>query len=334
MTPNIFIFLKKNGRIVDQRMGHNIWIDNGREYLAKLITLSSFDPDVPFETRAVKHIAFGIGGAGQILPSIADTPPMSAAYPAGQDPHASNGHQYSIHFPISPLIQTLERPIRISGGSLPYAPPPVGDVWFTSPPPPGFRRTFTASEPAETVEGSVDLVASFPGTLDGKTLILKSVSDGSQLYFAAEQVVTFSSPADAAAVIAQIEAQASVNAELGSSNGLKLLTTTAGALAKIQIVGGSALIDLGILAQKTTGLTPGEVIFRTNIDATAGDIVGLGPPNGPFLQVPISEVGLFLNDVDVNNDFYSLGHLVAYHTFDTILLTPSHELELYWIVRF
>jgi hypothetical protein len=25
---------------------------------------------------------------------------------------------------------------------------------------------------------------------------------------------------------------------------------------------------------------------------------------------------------------------VAYYTFDTILLTPSHELELYWLVRF
>lgn len=341
MKCNVFIFLRKGGKVVDQRVGHNIWVDNGREYLAKLITLSAFDPDVPYEQRAVKHIAFGIGGAKQNLPSIADAPPMSQAYPVGQDPAASNGHQYNTYYPINPLIQTLERPVRISGGSQPYSSADPGDVWFTSPPPPGLVRTFTASEPAESVEGTVDLIGAFPGTLNGKTLILKAVNDGSQTYFAPDQTVTFSSPANAAAVIGQIEAQTTlINAELGPVNGLVIKTQDAGTTAKLEIVGGTALADLGLPAPTPSlrllysGTTPGEVIFRTFIDATAGDIVGLGGPYGPFTQVPLSEVGLFLDDTDINLDFYATGHLVAYHMFDTILLTPAHELELFWVVRF
>jgi hypothetical protein len=329
MTPNVFIFLRERGRLVDYREGHNVWVDQGREYLAQSIT------DVSAEERGVKHIAFGIGGYKQRLPTIADAPPMSQAYPAGQDPNGTNGHQYRDDYPINPLIRTLERPVRISGNSQPYGSADPGDVWFTQPPPPGFIRTYTSSEPAQTTEGTVDLVGAFPGTLDGKTLILKVVDDGSQLYFATEQTVAFSSPANAAAVISQIEAQTTgINAELGPSDGLVLLTPTAGTTARLQIVGGTALADLGLSTEKASGSTPGEVIFRTIIDATAGDIVDLGGPYGPFTHVPLSEVGLFLSGLDVNDDFYSLGHLVAYYTFDTILLTPSHELELYWLVRF
>jgi hypothetical protein len=339
MKPNVFIFVREKGRLVHYHEGHNVWVDQGREYLTKLITFSSFDPDVPAEPyRAVKHIAFGIGGV--YSSGVADLPPMSLAYPAGYDQHATDGHQYNIYFPVQPLIETLERPIRISGNSQPYNfPPTPTDVWFTQPPPPGFIRTFTPNEPAETSEGSVDLIGSFPGTLNGKTLILKVVDDGSQLDLPTstfkEQTVTFVSPADAAAVISQIEAQASgINAELGASDGLVLQSAGAGTTAKLQIVGGTAMTALGLTAQKVVGSTPGEVIFRTIIDGTSGDIVGLGGPHGPFDQVPLSEVGLFLNDTDVNFDFYAPGHLVAYHTFDTILLTPTLELELFWVVRF
>jgi len=326
VKSNVFILLREKGRLVDYREGHNIWVDQGREYLAQSIT------DVSSEERGVKHIAFGIGGTKQGLPGIADAPPMLVSYPFGFDPVGTNGHEYRTEYPINPLIQTLERPVRITGGVAPYSPPPAGDTWFTAPPPPGFIRTFTASERAATTEGSVDLVGSFPGTLDGKTIRLRTVDDGSQLHLLpADQTVTFSSPANAAAVISQIEAQTTgINAELGPSNGLVLFTDTAGTTAKLQIVGGTALTDLGIAAEKVSGSTPGEVIFRTIIDATAGDIA-----YGTFTQVPLSEVGLFLGGlVDPGTDFYSLGHLVAYHTFDTILLTPSHELELFWLVRF
>jgi hypothetical protein len=336
MNANVLILVREKGRLVDYREGHNVWVVQGREYLAKVITLASFDPDVPIDERGVKHIAFGIGGHKQSLPAIADSPPMSLAYPAGYDPHATNGHAYRADYPINPLIQTLERPVRISGSSQPYTPAPIGDIWFTQPPPPGLIRTFTPSTPANTTEGTVDLVGAFPGSLDGKTLVLKAANDGSQLYFAPEQTVVFSSPVDAAAVKSQIEAQAAgINAMLGPANGLVLFTDSAGAIGKLQIVGGTALADLGLVAERVLGVTPGEVIFRAVIDATAGDIVGLGAPYGPFTAgVPLSEVGLFLSGLDVTTDFYVPGHLVAYHTFDTILLTPSHELELFWLVRF
>lgn len=330
MKPNVFIAVRKNGRVVEQRAGHNVWVKNGREYLARSITEASA------EERGLKHIAFGIGGVKQILPYIADIPPMSVSYPAGYYPAVTNGHQYNHFIPVSPLIQTLERPVRISGGTNPYGSAAPGDVWFTSPPPPGFIRTFTPSETARSVEGSVDLISAFPTTLNGETLVLKVVDDGSQTYFAPDVTVSFASPADYLAVISQIEAQApGVNAELGPSNGLVLLTTTAGTTAKLEIVGGTALTDLGFPTPTPaarllySGTTPGEVIFRTIIDCTAGDIV-----YPPFTDVPLSEVGLFISELDVNDDFYALGYLVAYYTFDTILLTPDHELELYWLVRF
>jgi len=334
MTPNVFITVRENGRVTARRSGHNTWVDQGREYLAQLVTLGST------EERGIKHIAFGIGGVKQGMPYIADAPPMSVAYPSGFPPATTNGHQYNHSFPINPLIETLERPVRISGNSQPYGFPPVGDIWFTQPPPLGFLQTFTPDEPAQTTQGSVNLITSFPTTLDGKTLILKVLDDGSQLDLptptAKEQTITFSSPADAAAVISQIETQVpGVNAELGTFNGLILLSTAVGTKAKLAIVGGTAMTDLGLTTQKVAGSTPGETIFRTVVSGVAGDIVGLGPPNGPFTTgVPLSEVGLFLCGLDVTADFYSLGHLVAYYTFDTILLTPSCEMELFWLVRF
>jgi hypothetical protein len=191
--------------------------------------------------------------------------------------------------------------------------------------------TFTPSVPAVTTEGVVDLVGSFPGTLNGKTIILKTTDNGTQFSFISEQTVTFVSPADAAAVISQIEAQATVNAELGGSNGLLLSSYGAGVTAKISIIGGTALTDLGITQEDVIGSTPAEVIFRALIDTTAGDILGLGGPHGPFLQMPLSEIGLFLSDSDVNSEYEQL---VAYHPFVTILLVEDSELEIFWKVRF
>ena len=323
MKFNVFIVIKQNGKVIGHRRGHNIWVDNGRNYLAKKLADEN--------DYGVKHIGFGIGGNKQALLPLVNSSPIVDAYPAGFDPNATTGNEHNIDYPIDPLISTLERPVRISGNSKPYATADPGDVWLVSPPPLGFLTTFVPSTPAETTEGSVDLVGAFPGTLNGKTLTLKTVDDGMQFAFVSEQTVTFSTPADAAAVISQIEAQATVNAELGTSNGLILASLTAGATAKIQITGGTALIDLGVVTESASGNTPGRIFFRTLIDTTAGDILDLGGPNGPFLQMPLSEIGLFLSSSDVNDPYNTL---VAYHTFGTILLTEDTQLEIFWRVSF
>ena len=52
---------------------------------------------------------------------------------------------------------------------------------------------------------------------------------------------------------------------------------------------------------------------------------------GPFISVPLSEVGLFTSAADPNN--YQ-NTMVAYDTFDTISKTSAFELEVIWTIRF
>ena len=56
---------KPNGRVVERRRGHNIFLNYGREWLAELTSLDV--GGVPFRDDRVKYMAFGIGGASQLL---------------------------------------------------------------------------------------------------------------------------------------------------------------------------------------------------------------------------------------------------------------------------
>jgi hypothetical protein len=51
----------------------------------------------------------------------------------------------------------------------------------------------------------------------------------------------------------------------------------------------------------------------------------------PYNSVPLSEVGLFLSDVDPN---FRNNIIVAYDTFDTLSKTSAFELEVVWTLRF
>lgn len=139
MYPNVFITAREQGKVVYHWAGHNVWTDHGRSYLAQLLALSSLDPDVPIITSSrIKHLQFGVGGVQQgVLPSD-----VATAYPAGFDPNATAGNQYDHTYPISPPISTLERPVRISGGSNPYGSAAPTDVWLTPPAPPKFLVTY------------------------------------------------------------------------------------------------------------------------------------------------------------------------------------------------
>jgi len=137
MHANVYISVFEGDRLAHYHEGHNVWVTNGRSYLAKMISLSSYDPDVPFDDRRMKHIGFGIGGNKQALLGVINAPPISTAYPAGSDPNATTGNSYDAGFPENPPVSTLERPVRITGGTTPYPGAP-GDVWLTRPPPFGF----------------------------------------------------------------------------------------------------------------------------------------------------------------------------------------------------
>lgn len=73
--------------------------------------------------------------------------------------------------------------------------------------------------------------------------------------------------------------------------------------------------------------SPTETNYHARFDAGAGDFL-----YGPFTRMPLSEAGLFLSSVSHLGTPFN--PLVAYHTFDTILLSPEIELEVVWTVRF
>lgn len=133
MKANVEIIVRERGKIVQRHEGHNVWVDLGEEYLAELISLTSHDPDVPERSDRVKYMGFGIGGAEQTMLSTVNSPPFSTSYPAGSDPNATTGNEYRDSVPVQPPITTLERPVRISGGTTAY-PGAGSDVWLVGPP--------------------------------------------------------------------------------------------------------------------------------------------------------------------------------------------------------
>jgi len=141
VNPNVFIRARRDGREVYAWEGHNTWTAHGRQYLAQMVSYSTIGPDVPIiATSRLKHIAFGIGGKLQTLGAIPGD--VATAYPAGFDPNATVGNTYDKDYPIFPLISTLERPVRISGGTNPYASAAPTDVWLTPTTAPKFLVTY------------------------------------------------------------------------------------------------------------------------------------------------------------------------------------------------
>jgi hypothetical protein len=135
MKPNVFITVRERGKLVRRFSDHNVWTDYGRETLRSNISFSTLDPDTGPPVFAPKHIAFGIGGNRSEAPS----PAVAAAYPAGFDMYGTDGRQYEHRFPFHPApIATLERPVRLSGGTNPYGTAPPTDVWLTDVADPNF----------------------------------------------------------------------------------------------------------------------------------------------------------------------------------------------------
>ena len=116
MRELVEVIVREHGREVHRWGAHNIWVDRGRQYLAELIgyTVLPFDiADPPVATERddrIRFIGFGIGGVGQALLSLVNSPPFSVDYP---------GTNSQTNF--DPTITALERPVRITVGP---------DVWL------------------------------------------------------------------------------------------------------------------------------------------------------------------------------------------------------------
>lgn len=121
---NLRLVVRERGKIVTRRDGHNIWLNLGREYLASLIAYSSYTgtfpsaAGVPERNDRIQYMGLGIGGTRQVAIATANASPLVGAYPGT-----------NIQTDTDPTVTTLERPVRISGGSTAY-PGSAGDIWL------------------------------------------------------------------------------------------------------------------------------------------------------------------------------------------------------------
>jgi len=118
VKSNLKLMMRERGKIVGRREGHNIWLNLGREYLARLIAYQSFGPDVFEEDQRVRYMGFGIGGTQQLQPATANAVPISP-------PYVGTNNQTD----TDTTLTTIERPVRVSGSSSAY-PGLAGDAWI------------------------------------------------------------------------------------------------------------------------------------------------------------------------------------------------------------
>lgn len=136
MRSNVFIKHFKRDELVEEREVHNVWVTYGLTYLAEMAGENG-----PARTDRIKYMGFGVGGVFQNPLSLLT--PIVDAYPPGYAEKrwppdytlagTTSGDEYDQRDPTSPLIATLERPVRRTGGPLPY-PGAALDRWFIEPP--------------------------------------------------------------------------------------------------------------------------------------------------------------------------------------------------------
>jgi hypothetical protein len=145
VKQNLSIIARERGKIITRREGHNIWLNLGREWTARLIAYSfiGLPADIPEEDNRVKYMGFGIGGTQQLAPGTANALPISPPY-VGTNAQTD----------VDPTLTTIERPVRVSGSSTAY-PGIAGDEWIgviqapavhTVPTETTFSRVFTLTE--------------------------------------------------------------------------------------------------------------------------------------------------------------------------------------------
>jgi len=69
IRSNVLVTLrdKPGGHIVEERRGHNIFLNYGREWLSELIALNT--GYTPFRSDRIRYMSFGVGGTSQVVAS-------------------------------------------------------------------------------------------------------------------------------------------------------------------------------------------------------------------------------------------------------------------------
>jgi hypothetical protein len=125
VKSNLELVSRVRGKIVARHQGHNVWLNVGRSWLARLVSYDSYTPLTSGEDNRISYIGFGIGGELQGIEAATDNLPLSLHYPGG---HTQNDRTLS--------LTRLERPIRYEWalGPLPASPGlptyDPGDVWL------------------------------------------------------------------------------------------------------------------------------------------------------------------------------------------------------------
>jgi len=108
---NVKITARERGKRVPQlcREGHNIWVNQGRQYLAEVISPSDGTFAAHFNdstVRVVRYMGFGIGGDAQGIDIAGTYATLDTHYP-GQN----------IFDDDTVTVPYLERPVKVSGAA-------------------------------------------------------------------------------------------------------------------------------------------------------------------------------------------------------------------------
>lgn len=135
---NVFITAWERGKRVPSlcHEGHNIWVNFGREYLAKVVSpASGFSGHQ--DDSVIKYIGLGVGGADQNSNVDTAYPTIAAHYP-GQLTYDDT----------TPTISFLQRPVKVTGTAGVGTAP---GVWLKTLVSDATHPTYSGS-PASTVE--------------------------------------------------------------------------------------------------------------------------------------------------------------------------------------
>lgn len=119
---NLAINLVRDGVEHQHHKSHNIFLDNGREYLTQVIAAGDY-LDINgsrINPQVVQYIGFGIGGTRQTSADAGSAPFSDAWNPAGPEPRGYGGS--NLQTDVEPDLTSLERPVRVDNSP---------DKWFS-----------------------------------------------------------------------------------------------------------------------------------------------------------------------------------------------------------
>jgi hypothetical protein len=315
MHANVYINVWKDGKIIDHRRGHNVWVESGRAFLAQAVTYDSpvlsttegtVDLVASFPTLTDETLILRVGHTtGHVETLVTLSSPVDSTALLSQINAQVAGFTASLGG-SNGLVLTTDNPttVEIVAGT---AMPKLGLIpEFVAPA--GYTTT-----PLETRR--IKYMGFGIGGV-GQSSVVSAVPPVSTAY-----------PPGA-------DPNATTGNEYRKEHPLDPLITTLE--RPVRVTGGVAPYpgdpaDVWLVQDPKFVnyiITPGVMSFHGFVDGAAGDML-----YGPFIEMPLSEVGLFLSDADIHSD-YNPGKLVAYFSFGTIMLTLGVKLELVWTVSF